>query len=144
LSGDHEVKVPHGFAFMFQESTYPSIVLSGFRVPRKNFDPQKEFFDRTLQLCRLRQPCHAEAEFRFRDDGDPNFTHRDFKKPLSDIGEVAFNDEAGDVGVEKIADRHLEQAALLGWGIFAICEKVFGNIYALQQLEEIFPGFGTA
>jgi len=51
---------------------------------------------------------------------------------------------ADGIGIEEIADGHLEQPALLWRSVFAIREEIFRNLSGLEQCEEIIPGFWPA
>jgi len=144
LGSDHEVEVAHGLATFFERGANAGVVLSRGRIPNEHFDASQKFLNHDSKLLRLRQFGYAEAQLGFGDYGNSNLADRDFREPLSDVRKGSFDDVAYGVGIEKVADEHLEKPAFLRRGVFAICKKVFREVDRAHQFEEIAPRIRTA
>jgi hypothetical protein len=141
LSGDHEIKVAHRLTALFKHSSKVGVVLGCCRIPDEHFHAPQEFLNHDSQFRGLRQPGNAEAQFRLRDNGNSDLADRYLQQPLSNMREVSPDNIADGIGIQEIADWHLEQPALLWRSILAICEEVFRDLGGLDQCEEISPGF---
>lgn len=113
-------------------------------IPRKNLDPNEKFFYDKSELSDVRQSGDAEPEFRLGNHGNPHFADGYFPEPLANLREVSFDDVADRVGVEQIADGHLEQVALLRRGLASLSEEILGNSSRVQECEKIAPRLRTA
>jgi len=144
MRSNHQVEVSYRLSILLQHSTQSGIVLRRQRIPGEDFNPQEEFLYYDSELGSIRQPSHAEAQFRFRDHGNSNFSNGNFQQTFADVLEIAFDDVTDSVGVEKIAKWHLKKSAPLRRSIFAIRKKIARNLGVLGKHEKLLPTFQTA
>ena len=141
---NHEVEVAHWLTASFEQGPHTSIVPGGDGIPGKNFDSPEKFFNHDAQFGSLRKSGDAEAEFGFGDRRNGDFGDGDSEEVVSNAGKDSFDDVAYGVGVEKVANGHLEQIALLRRGVVAVFQEVLWDFNCIHEGEEIFPGPGTA
>ena len=91
------------------------------------------------QLRCSRQSGDTETQFRLGDYGNPNLAYGNSQKPFSNLGKVSFDHVADGVGIEKIANRHLEQIALLWRRVLAVGQEVARHFDRGHQSEQVFP-----